>query len=202
MIMSQNQSVVIAVVLFVTAALILCSACSLPTEVDLRLAACKGDVVKVSQLLERGADVNGIGVRGDSALTSVESCTRHGEITETRVQLIELLIARGAAINHSDEDGRTALMYAARNGDTLAVKALLRNGASVNLADNGGETALMKAAASSCTEATVSALLGAGADLSARDHEGRNALDSFRSSYACPGSKVGDLLQMQTQKSN
>jgi len=201
MIISLKQSVNRAVILGVAGALILYSACSVPSEVDLRLAACKGDIIKVSQLLERGADVNGIGVQGDSALTSVESCIRHGEITETRVQLIELLIARGAAINHPDEDGRTALMYAARNGDTLAVKALLRNGASVNLADDEEETALMKAAASSCTEATVSALLGAGADLSARDHKGRNALDSFRSSYACPGSKVGDLLQMQTQKS-
>jgi ankyrin repeat protein len=178
-------------------ALILCTACSGPLELDLRLAACKGDLNRVSKLLERGANVNATGVQGDSAITSVESCTRHGELTQSRAQLIELLIAKGAAVNHQDYEGRTALMYAAENGDTLAVSALLRNGASVNLSDNDGETALMKAAASSCTEATVSALLRAGADLSARDHEGRNALDSFRTSYACPDSKVGELLQME-----
>jgi len=34
----------------------------------------------------------------------------------------------------------------------------------------------MKAAASSCNEETVSVLLGAGANLSARDHKGRNDL--------------------------
>jgi ankyrin repeat protein len=112
------------------------------------------------------------------------------------VQLVELLIAKGAAVNHRDGDGSTALMYAARNGDTQAINVLLRNGASVNLADKEGETALMKAAASSCNEETVRALLSAGADLTARDHKGRNALDSFRSSYACPESKVGDLLQI------
>jgi ankyrin repeat protein len=130
----------------------------------------------------------------------VEACTRHDDLTQSRVQLVELLIAKGAAVNLQAHDGSTALMYAARNGDTQAVNALLRNGASVNIADNEGETALMKAAASSCTEETVRALLSAGADLNARDHKGRNALDSFRSSYACPESKVGDLLKMETQK--
>ena len=92
-------------------------------------------------------------------------------------------------------------MYAAENGDTQAVNALLRNGASVNLADKEGETALMKAAASSCAEETVKVLISAGADLNARDHKGRNALDSFQSSYACPESKLGALLKMETQKS-
>src|SRR5207302_10918021 len=106
-----------------------------------------------------------------------------------------------AEVNHRESDGCTALMNAAGNGDTPAVNALLKSGASVNLADNDGETALMKAAASSCNEETVRALLSAGADLTAKDHKGRNALDSFRSSYACPESKVGDLLKMETQKS-
>jgi ankyrin repeat protein len=196
MIMSLKQSVGRAVILVVAVALILCSACSGPLEVELRLAACKGDINKVSKLLERGADVNATSVQGHSALISVESCTRHGELTQSRVQLVELLIAKGAAVNHQDDDGRTALMYAAENGDTQAVNALLRNGAAVNIADKEGETALMKAAASSCNEETVRALLSAGADLTARDHKGRNALDSFRSSYACPEKKIGDLLQI------
>src|SRR5215211_1350618 len=80
---------------------------------------------------------------------------------------------------------------------------LLRNAAAVNIADNDGETALMKAAANSCNEETVRALLSGGADLSVRDHKGRNALDSFRASYACPEGKVGDLLQITgTERGN
>jgi ankyrin repeat protein len=201
MIMSLKQSVVMAVILLMAVALFWCTACSRPLEVELRLAACDGDIKKVTNLLKRGVDVNATGIQGDSALTSVESCTRRAELTQSRAQLVELLIAKGAAVNHQDDDGRTALMYAAENGDTLAVNALLRNGASVNLADNDGETALMKAAASSCTEETVRGLLSAGADLTAKDHKGRNALDAFRTSYACPESKVGDLLKMETQKS-
>ena len=194
MIMWFKQSFVVAVILLLASALILCTSCSGPLEAELRLAACDADIKKVTNLLERGAKVNAIGIQRSSPLTSVEACEeRDGP---TRLQVLELLIAKGAAVNHQDDHGATALMYAARNGDTEAVNALLRNGASVNLAENDGETALMKAAASSCKEETVRALLSAGADLNARDHKGRNALASFRSSYACPESKVGDLLQI------
>jgi hypothetical protein len=193
-----KRNTLVAVIVVEAIALILCSGCSGLLEADLRLAACDGDIKKVTNLLERGANVNATGVQGSSALISVEACTRHNNLTQSRVQLIELLIAKGAAVNHQDDDGATALMYAARNGDTQAVNALLRSGASVNVADNNGETALMKAAASSCNEETVRALLSAGADFNARDHKGRNALESFRSSYACPESKVGDLLQKAT----
>jgi ankyrin repeat protein len=193
-----NRTTQVAVIVGAAVGLILCTACSGPLEAELRLAACDGNIKKVTKLLERGANVNGTGVQGSSALISVEACTRHDDLIQSRVQLIELLIAKGAAVNHQDDDGATALMYAARNGDTQAVNVLLRSGASVNVGDNNGETALMKAAASSCDEETVRALLSAGADLNARDHKGRNALDSFRSSYACPESKVGDLLQKAT----
>lgn len=163
-------------------------------EAHLRLAACHGDTKKVKQLLRFGVDVNARGEQGNSALMDVEHCK--GDNDPSRVELVELLITKGAAVNLQSGDGSTALMYAARNGDMQAVNVLLRNGASVNIADKEGETALMKAAASSCNEETVRALLGVGADLTARDHKGRNALDSFRSSYACPQSKVGELLQI------
>lgn len=186
-------------------ALILCSACSRLLEArigklnaDLRLAACDGDIKKVENALQRGANINSTGLQGSSALIDSEGCGLHGLLTKSRVQLIELLIAKGAEVNQQDDQGHTALMYAARNGDTQAINSLLRNGARINLADKDGETALMKAAASSCNEETVRALLSAGADLKARDHKGRNALDSFRSSYACPESKVGEILQKAT----
>ena len=193
-----KRTALVAVIVVVAVSLILCTGCSRLLEADLRLAACDANLKKLTGLLGRGANANATGVQGNSALTSVEACEERDE--PTRVQLIELLIANGAAVNHQDDGGRTALMYAARNGDTHAANALLRNGALVNLADNDGETALMKAAAYSCNEETVRALLSAGADLNAKDHKGRNALDSFRASYACPESKVGDLLKMETQK--
>jgi ankyrin repeat protein len=189
-----KKAVVVAVIVIVTVALILCTGCSGLLAAHLGGAACDGNIRKAENLLTLGANVNATDGLGYSALIDAEACKRHDD--PTRVQLVELLIAKGAAVNLQSGDGSTALMYAARNGDTQAVNALLRNGASINIADKEGETALMKAAASSCNEETVRALLSAGADLSVRDHKGRNALDSFRSSYACPESKVGDLLQI------
>ena len=95
-----------------------------------------------------------------------------------RFNWVELLIANGALVNPQARDGRDALMYAAKNGDTQAVKALLKSVASVTIADNEGQTALMKAVTFSCNEDTIRALLDAGADLKAIDHKGQSALSS------------------------
>lgn len=189
----SKKTVMAAVIVFEAAALILGTGCSGLLAAHLRGAACDGDIKKVTNLLRLGANVNTADGLGYSALIDVEACKRHDD--PTRMQLVELLIEKDAAVNHRSSDGSTALLYAARNGDTQAVNVLLRNGALVNLADKEGETALMKAASSSCNEETVRALISAGADLTARDLKGRNDLDFFRSSYACPESKVGDLLQ-------
>jgi 26S proteasome non-ATPase regulatory subunit 10 len=189
----MKEKVFVAILIFLAATLLMGSSCRRLSAAHLMSAACNGDIKKVTNLLELGVDVNATDGMSNSALTLAEGCKR--EDAPTRVQLIELLIAKGAELNHRDSEGCTVLMNAAGNGDTLAVNALLQKGATVNAADKDGETALMKAAASSCSEETVRALLSARADLSARDHKGRNALDRFRSSHACPESRVGDLLE-------
>ena len=53
----------------------------------------------------------------------------------------------GADVNAKDEDGWTALMYAARNPNSEIMSALLKSGADVNAGTNEGYTALMAAAA-------------------------------------------------------
>lgn len=200
MIRSLTKATVGAAIVMMAVALVLSSACSRLVDSQLREAACNGETEKAAEFLKQGARVNATDSLGNSALIFVEACTKHDDLVKSRAPLVQLLIAKGAEVNHQDRDGFTALMYAARNGDTQAVNALLSSGASVNVADKNGETALIKAAASSCTEETVRALLSAGADLSARDHKGRNALEAFRSSNACPKSNVGELLDTETQK--
>lgn len=64
-----------------------------------------------------------------------------GELAE-----VKTLLDKGAPVNQTTRDGRTALMGAARKGHLEVIRLLLDNGAQVNLASKNGWTALMMAA--------------------------------------------------------
>jgi ankyrin repeat protein len=57
------------------------------------------------------------------------------------IEVIELLLSRGARIDDRDDRGRTALMMAAELGHDEVVDALLGHGADVSLVDNEGNSA-------------------------------------------------------------
>lgn len=61
------------------------------------------------------------------------------------LDLLQLLIAKGASVNLADEDGETALLIAARHHFTKGVRILIEQGhADVNHSENiNGWTALM-----------------------------------------------------------
>ncbi|MDF2965458.1 MAG: hypothetical protein K0Q51_846, partial [Rickettsiaceae bacterium] len=74
------------------------------------------------------------------------------------------LIKNKAEINHADNYGMTALIWAAWNGHLESVKELMKNKAEINHADNKGVTALMLAADQGHLE-VAKELLNAGSDL-------------------------------------
>lgn len=91
---------------------------------------------------------------------------------------VEELIRKGADVNAKNEEGRTALMYAAEfNKNPEVIKVLLTNGADVNAKDKDGETALMSAVAFNKNPEVIQVLLNNGADMNAKDEIGRTALD-------------------------
>jgi len=57
------------------------------------------------------------------------------------VEVMTLLIERGARLDEQDNRGRTALMIAAELGHTPAVDLLLAHGADKSLKDKQGKTA-------------------------------------------------------------
>ncbi len=103
-------------------------------------------------LLERGAQINAIGYRGNTALMVA---SRYGRAT-----MVSLLLSKGAQVNIRNTEGFTALMAAVGGGWTNkgtwydptvigsveVVRLLLNKGAEVNIKTNGGATALILAA--------------------------------------------------------
>lgn len=95
-----------------------------------------------------------------------------------RAPMAALLISRGAAPDHRDKDGWSALMWASWSGLSKTAAVLIENKASVQTADKQGQTALTLAAARGRAE-VVRLLLEHDADPAATAR-GQSALDLAR----------------------
>ncbi len=134
------------------------------------------DINKVRELLEQGADVNGDNCWHTPALVSAARCQQN-------LDVIRLLIERGANVNAKDKDGNTALMMAVKNGYLDKIQLLIANGADVNARDNKGSSVLMQNAADTAplgfierNANFVQLLIESGADVNAIDKDGKTAL--------------------------
>jgi hypothetical protein len=127
---------------------------------------------------------------GRQLLVSIER-GRHYDVLE--------LLGRGADPNAKDPDGRTALMYAAINGQTDTMEVLIEKGAEINAKDRAGNTPLHCAAMFGDPNA-VQLLINKGADLNARGDLGsdtRNvtALKLAKKRYqTAPAKRMSDVL--------
>lgn len=114
-----------------------------------------------------GTDKNKPGAApATSAINSAKpfpSISAYQAALEGDLSQVSLQIDNRFNVNTPDEEGRTALMYAAFNGHTPVLKKLLEKGASINLRDPNGRTALMMAASGPYPDA-VRLLLENGAD--------------------------------------
>ena len=90
----------------------------------------KGDIKKVQELLDKGADINEW--KYGTPLMMAAS--------EGRIEIATLLIARGADINVQSKNGWCALGFAAEQGQQEMVNLLVAKGADVDLALSGMAT--------------------------------------------------------------
>lgn len=106
---------------------------------ELEFAVCIGDIRRVVELLDGGADIEAKGNLGRSPLFLAAS--------HNYPSIVTLLLARGAKADAPDDDGHTPLQIAVLLWFAKVVEALVvPGGADVNAKDNTGSTQLHKAA--------------------------------------------------------
>ena len=94
------------------------------------------------------------------------------------VEVVDLLLARGANLEAVDSDGNTPLHYAAGFNDSVAVLELfLARGATLEAVNDYGNTPLHFAAANNGSVAVLELLLARGATLEATNNSGETPLE-------------------------
>lgn len=108
--------------------------------------------------------------------------TQPGELQNSWSATVETLLNNGADIEARNEDGSTPLDWAAAFAQTDILKLLIRRGAKTWVTDRYGNTPLISAACE-CAVSTMNSayevtriLLDQGANVNARNKEGRTAL--------------------------
>lgn len=122
-----------------------------------------GALSTVRQLLDKGADIHAVDHIGDTTMEKA--------IFQKRLDIVQLLLARGYGVNHQDQYGRTPLFHAALlawPGKQEIAELLLEKGAAIHMRTDSGDTALMYAAMNGTLE-IVKLLITHGADVGARD---------------------------------
>ena len=112
-----------------------------------------------------------------------------------RINMVKLLLDKGADVNKKTEYGKTPLHYACIGDNLDMAKFLIDNGADVNAKDDNGETSLhiISKQYGSNTE-LIKLLIDNGADINSRDNKNRTPL------YYAKNKEVRDLLRSKGAK--
>ena len=149
---------------FIICSISLLSGDAFADPVHMADAIMKGDLDRVKNLIEEGADVNAKDEIGRAPLHFVKNKA-----------VAELLIAKGADVNARTKDGSTLLHTMAWNGNKEIAELLLENGADVNAKHKKGHTPLHFAVRTGKKE-VVKLLLTNGALVNAKDEWGYTPL--------------------------
>jgi len=104
------------------------------------LAVVQDDPAVLNLLIRHKIDINTLNDCQENALLRVLDISLHNKRPEKR-EMAKILIEAGINVNQQNEQGHTALMYAAHLGDAELVSLLLKHGAKKELKDRKGRTA-------------------------------------------------------------
>lgn len=135
----------------------------------LGLAISQNDETRTQSLIELGMNID---LKSkDRATTPMIQAAAAGN-----AGIVELLIRKGAYIDHQDSFGMTALHFAALKGHELVVDTLLNNGAIASFRNRLGETPLLMAASSGHVRIAYMLLTAPGVEVDAYGADGRTSL--------------------------
>lgn len=133
---------------------------------DLLRAVDRGDLTKVMDSLDKGADINAQSNQGTPL--SLASLIGH-------IEIVKFLIEKSADINmRIEKGGQTPLMAAIVGRDEIA-KLLIEKGADVNIKDNAGWSPLTWASATNHAE-IAKLLIEKGAHINEKNNQGQTPL--------------------------
>jgi len=169
----------------------------------LMVAAEKGQSTQVRNALEQGAKLNSVSPEGTAfslalmnghesiskILFSAGSNWHYGFEKEgssaliyaalkSYDNLVKTLILRGAVVNHTDNQGYSALARAAQRGNLTTMKILIKAGADVNITPKGQSLLMHTVEDNNMLLSQI--LIKAGADVNFKDVKGETALKIAR----------------------
>lgn len=157
-----------------------------------------GSLELLKKIVDRGGDVNALGLNGDSPLywafssdnvEMIDYLIKKGANPDGpkgsslppliipafkgNIKLIKFLINKGANINKKDKDGQTVLHYVClrQNSNLEVIKLLIDNSADINAVDNNNVTPLYYLCLD-CNIEGINLLLNLGADPSIKSKNG------------------------------
>lgn len=137
-------------------------------SVQLLKAVNRGDAGAIRELMRKGADIDGKGMKGLTPL--------HIACKNNNAEIVDLIFKFGAEPNIKDADGNTPLFILVLLGHYTLAETLISKGANVNMQNNEGFTPLMLAAHKGDLK-TVKLLIASGAELFTKSVLGATALD-------------------------
>lgn len=148
-------------------------------EVDLSVRTQMAELFALDRSFnsKRNARVKGRHTRRRRSMVYVSSEVREllDAVTDGDHDKVRALLKGGHAVNLEDEQGNTALIFAAES-EPLILETLLQHGAAVDHQNKNGMSALMVAVKHEEIE-SIKALVQLDADVNAVDTQGRNAID-------------------------
>ena len=153
------------------------------------LAALNGDEDSASFLVKHGANVNATNNDGNTAMMFAAGNANGADVEEKNgvtldfftkawrmeIDIVSLLVEHGANVNTRDNNGETALIWAATFGNEKVASFLVNNGADMEVKDNSGNTALILSARWAKL-AVAKLLIKSGANVNAVNDDGNTAL--------------------------